>query len=121
MRIYYNPKLKQLARNLRKKSTLSEVLFWNEIKGSKINGLQFMRQKPIGNYIVDFYCSKLKLAIEIDGESHGYKKSEKRDKEKDRYLSSLGIHVIRYEDFIVKKDIDSVIGHLYQWIENNRS
>jgi len=75
MKIRYNSKLKQLARNLRNNSTLSEVLLWNELKARKVKGLRFMRQKPIGHYIVDFYCSKLKLAIEIDGDSHGYLKN----------------------------------------------
>jgi len=68
--IPYNPKLKQLARKLRNKSTKSEVLLWNYLKGKQIKGFDFHRQKPIGNYIVDFYCSELLLAIEIDGESH---------------------------------------------------
>ncbi len=67
MKIRYNPKLKALARELRKNSTLSEVLLWNHLKGGQMKGYQFMRQKPIDDYIVDFYCSKLTLIIEIDG------------------------------------------------------
>ena len=82
MKLYYNPKLKQLARNLRNNSTLSEVLLWNELKGKLFEGYQFMRQKPIGEFIVDFYCPKLKLVIEIDGESHGSNKNQERDKKK---------------------------------------
>nr|CBX29982.1 Uncharacterized protein HI0925 [uncultured Desulfobacterium sp.] len=70
MKISYNPKLKALSRKLRKQGVLSEVLLWEQLKGKKMKGFQFMRQKPVGNYIVDFYCSKLKLVIEIDGESH---------------------------------------------------
>ena len=70
MKIYYNPKLKARARELRNNSTLAEVLLWNQLKARKMKSYQFMRQKPIGNYIVDFLCSKLKLVIEIDGESH---------------------------------------------------
>ncbi|WKZ20402.1 MAG: DUF559 domain-containing protein [Candidatus Jettenia sp. CY-1] len=70
MRIYYNPKLKALSRELRKNSTLSEILLWNKLKARKMRGYQFMRQKPIDNYIADFYCSKLRLVIEIDGNSH---------------------------------------------------
>ena len=64
MKILYNPGLKQRARELRNQGILSEVLLWNQLKGRKIYGYQFMRQKPIGEYIVDFYCSKLKLVIE---------------------------------------------------------
>ncbi|MEW6618406.1 MAG: DUF559 domain-containing protein, partial [bacterium] len=65
MKIHYNPKLKTYARELRKQGVLSEVLLWKYLRSRKMNGYQFMRQKPIGEYIVDFYCSKLKLVIEI--------------------------------------------------------
>ncbi len=75
MKIYYNPKLKQLARNLRNNSTLAEVLLWNEVKGKRILGFQFLRQKPIGSFIIDFYCPKHKLAIEIDGDSHAFEEA----------------------------------------------
>ena len=70
--IPYNPKLKVLARQLRKNSTLSEVLLWQRIK-QKAYGIQFHRQVPLLEYIVDFYCHELKLAIEIDGDSHNFK------------------------------------------------
>ena len=90
MRIYYNPKLKALSRELRKKGTLSEPLLWNVLKGRRIKGYQFMRQKPVGNYIVDFFCSKLKLAIEIDGISHNGKGES--DKIRQQKLESLGLY-----------------------------
>ena len=73
MRICYNPKLKNLARTLRNNSTLSEVLLWNHLKGKQMKGYDFHRQKPLDNYIVDFFCPKLRLIIEIDGESHLFK------------------------------------------------
>lgn len=60
MKIYYNPKLKTLARELRKKRILSEVLLWNQLKNKKIKGYQFMRQKPIANFIVDFFLWQIK-------------------------------------------------------------
>jgi len=69
MRIHYDPKLKERAPALRKAGVLSEVMLWNELKSRKLRGYQFSRQKPIEEYIVDFYCSKLSLVIEIDGSS----------------------------------------------------
>jgi len=63
MKIYYNSNLKQLARELRKNSTVAEIVLWNNLKGKRFYGFQFMRQKPIGEYIVDFFCSKLKLMV----------------------------------------------------------
>ena len=70
--ITYNPKLKEYARQLRNNSTLSEVLLWQKIK-NKALGVQFHRQVPLKEYIVDFYCQELMLAIENDGDSHLYK------------------------------------------------
>ncbi len=78
--IPYNPKLKELARKLRNDSTFTEIILWNYLKKKQMRGFDFDRQKPIDNYIVDFYCKDLKLAIEIDGESH-YGKEYKEKKE----------------------------------------
>ena len=61
--IPYNPKLKPLARALRKNMTLSEVLLWQELKGKNVMGYDFDRQRPIDNFIVDFYCKELQLAM----------------------------------------------------------
>ena len=107
MKIHYDPKLKQRSRDLRNNSTLSEVLFWNQIKGRKIKGYQFMRQKPILNYIVDFYCSKLKLVVEIDGDSHIGK--EAKDVYRQSKIEALGIKFLRFSDPDVKKNINGVI------------
>jgi very-short-patch-repair endonuclease len=115
IRIYYNQKLKNLSRELRKKSTLSEVLLWDELKSRKMRGYQFMRQKPIGEYIVDFYCNKLKLVIEIDGESHDGRFYH--DAERQEFMESLGLTVIRFNDIAVKKDIANVLTAIEGWIE----
>jgi very-short-patch-repair endonuclease len=117
MKIYYNPKLKPLARKLRKDSTLSEVLLWNEIKASKMHGYQFMRQKPIGEFIVDFYCAKLQLVIEIDGESHRYKLTQ--DVERQEWLEKLGLTVLRFDDLEVKKDMKQILYSIESWIKLN--
>ena len=90
-----NKYLRKNARELRKNSTLSEVLLWNLLKNKRTNGLDFDRQRIIGNYIVDFYCSKLKLVIEIDGCSHDNKYIY--DKTRDEYLKSLGLFIFKIE------------------------
>ncbi len=115
MKIHYNPKLKALSRELRKKGTLSEVLLWNVLKGKKIKGYRFMRQKPVGNYIVDFFCSKLKLVIEIDGISHSEKSAS--DRIRQQKLESLGLSVLRFYEWDVKKDIHAVVQVIENWIE----
>ncbi|MBN2730825.1 MAG: endonuclease domain-containing protein [Balneolaceae bacterium] len=118
MKIYYNPKLKPLARQLRNNSTLAEVLLWNELKNRKMLGYQFMRQKPIGEFIVDFYCAKLKLVIEIDGESHRFKLTE--DVERQQWLEELGIKVLRFDDLEVKQNIKDVLYSIDSCIELNQ-
>ena len=103
--IPYNPKLKEYARLLRKNSTLSEVLLWQQIK-NKALGVQFHRQVPLLEYIVDFYCHELMLAIEIDGDSHLYKYNY--DKKRQGELENLGITFLRFSDFEVKQNMFSV-------------
>ncbi len=117
-KIYYNQKLKKLARKLRKNMTLSEVLLWNQLKRSKMQGYDFHRQKPIDEYIVDFFCPKLNLIIEIDGKSHFYKGKE--DISRQKKLESIGFHFLRFKDKIVKRDIDSVLEIIENWIVENR-
>ncbi len=114
MKIYYNPKLKALSRELRKRNTLSEVLLWNVLKGRKIKGYQFMRQKPIDDYIVDFFCSELKLVVEIDGISHNDKGES--DKIRQQKLESLGLSVLRFYEWDVKKDIRAVAQSIENWV-----
>ena len=99
----YNRKLKQFSRNLRNKSTLGEVLLWKQLKGKQLNGYQFNRQKPLGNYIADFYCKKLSLVIEVDGSIHDY--LEEYDKKKDDFYYSLSLSVIRLDEYEVRDDV----------------
>ncbi len=103
--IPYNPKLKEYAKQLRNNSTLSEVLMWQKIK-NKALGVQFHRQVPIKEYIVDFYCHELMLAIEIDGDSHLYKYDY--DQKRQGELELLGITFLRFSDFDVKQNMFSV-------------
>jgi len=110
----YNPKLKATARMLRKQSTLSEVLLWNELKGKRMFGYDFHRQKPIHNSIVDFFCPRLMLAIEIDGSSH-LERTE-QDKKRQGVLESLGVRFLRFEDDEVKKDLGGVLEVIKRWI-----
>ena len=107
--IPYNPKRKQFARDLRNNSTLSEVLLWRQTKGQKL-GYEFHRQVPIDEFIVDFYCHELQLAIEIDGKSH----EDKYDYDVSRQtkLQDLGIKLIRFNDLDVKKNLTGVLSAL---------
>jgi very-short-patch-repair endonuclease len=107
--IHYNPKLKALAAQLRSRGTKSEILLWNELKGGQLNGLRFIRQKPIGDFIVDFYCKEVGLVIELDGLSHQCNEVMDLDERKQSYLESIGLKVIRFEDEDVIRDIRNVM------------
>lgn len=115
--IIYKPKLKSIARTLRKNMTLSEILLWQQIKGKQFLGFDFHRQKPILDYVVDFYCPKLKLVIEIDGDTHIGKEQE--DKVRQERIEALGLHVLRYSDLEVKTNMDGILMHIKEWIEEN--
>ena len=104
--ITYNPSLKSLARHLRQNSTLAEILLWMNIK-NKTLGYEFHRQVPIEDYIVDFYCHELSLAIEIDGSTHDY--NFINDELRQKRLESKGITVIRFTDEDVKKFMNDVL------------
>jgi threonine dehydratase/very-short-patch-repair endonuclease len=103
--IPYNPKLKEYARQLLKNSTLAEVLMWKAIKNRALD-VQFHRQVPMLDYIVDFYCHELMLAIEIDGNSHDYRYFE--DLNRQNKLENVGVRFIRFADDDVKNNMFSV-------------
>ena len=116
--IPYNSELKPLAKNLRRNMTLSEVLLWNELRRKQMLGFDFDRQRPIGNYIVDFYCKELMLAIEIDGDTHTYRYDY--DEERQNSLEKLGIHFLRFDDLEVKKNMNNVLRVIEDWITKNK-
>lgn len=103
----YNPKLKERARALRQAGNLSEVLFWNQVKNKQFKGFDFDRQKIIGNYIVDFYCSNCNVVIEIDGSSHDDKQAY--DKERENFLESLGLVVIHIPVVDVMNNMNGIM------------
>jgi len=107
--IPYNPKLKELARQLRNNSTKAEVILWLKLKGKQMYGYDFHRQKPINNFILDFFCNELMLAIEVDGYSHELIEVYNKDLKKDKKLNELGITVLRFSDYQVLKEMDNVL------------
>ena len=109
MRINYNPKLKELAPKLRNNSTKSKIRLWQCLKNKKMMGYDFHRQKAIDNFIVDFFCNKLRLAIELDGYTHTSEEIANKDTIKQKGLKDLGIKVLKFCDEDVMKNIDGVL------------
>ena len=114
--IPYNPKLKEFARKLRNNSTKSEIKLWQQLKGKQLLGYDFHRQKPLLNYIADFYCYELKLVIEVDGYSHQFEETIKKDEIKQRELEKIGLTVLRFEDDEVMKDMNNVLRRLEEYV-----
>src|SRR5690606_33966567 len=114
--IPYNPKLKQLARNLRNNSTQSEIRLWECLKGKQMLGYDFHRQKPLLSFIADFYCYELELVIELDGYSHQFDEVIQNDKKKQMELEELGLKIIRFDDSEVMNEIDNVLAAIEVYI-----
>jgi very-short-patch-repair endonuclease len=115
--ILYNSKIKELARRLRTNGTLSEVLLWKHLKGKQMRGYDFDRQKPMGDYIVDFFCNELMLAIEIDGDTHNYTGEE--DQGRQANLEKLGIKFLRFTDGDAKGKVEGVVAIIEDWVKNH--
>jgi very-short-patch-repair endonuclease len=115
----YNENLKQLARQLRKNMTEGERRIWAKMRMKQLNGYQFYRQKPIGDYIVDFFCPRVKLAIEIDGSHHLVGETVEYDRIRDDYLSSLGLRVLRFSNSDVMKNVEAVVERIREEIPLN--
>lgn len=113
----YNPALKEKARELRNNSTKTEILLWKFLKGKQLRGYDFHRQKPIDEFIVDFFCPVLMLAIEIDGVSHIGK--EIYDSERQVKLEKLGVRFLRFKDDDVFYNCDFVMKEIERWIVDN--
>jgi len=115
--ILYNPKLKELARKLRQNMTFSEVKLWNELKNGQLLGYDFDRQRPIGNYIVDFFCKDLQLAIEVDGITHLDERVIEKDEIRQEELESMGICFLRFDALLVVDKVEVVVREIREWIE----
>ena len=105
----YNENLKQPSRQLMDNMTDAERYLWTKIRMKQIKGYQFYRQKPIGDYIVDFFCPRAKLVIEVDGSQHFSDETTEYDKIRGEYLTSLGLRVMRFTNTEVLKNIEGVI------------
>ena len=101
--------------------TDAEIALWVKLRRKQLHGLQFYRQKPLGNFIVDFYCPTAQLIIEIDGGQHYEEEGRFRDGLRDGYLESLGLRVLRFSNLDVLKNVDGVIAVILEYLETRNS
>jgi very-short-patch-repair endonuclease len=107
--LYYQKHLKHYSRLLRNNMTDAEILLWSKIRLKQLNKCQFYRQRPIGKYIVDFYCPQANMVVEVDGGQHYSEEMMSIDQKRDHFLKSNGLRVLRYSDTDVLTNIDGVI------------
>ena len=112
----YNPALKERARRLRRQMTDSEQELWSGLRLKQVLGVQFYRQKPIGDYIVDFYAPRARLVVEVDGSQHLTPNHAQRDAQRDAYLMGLGLRVLRFSNSQVLTELDAVVEVIFHAI-----
>jgi len=107
----YSTRLMQVARENRSSQTPAEQRIWQELlRQRRLSGYKFLRQKPIDNFIVDFYCSELQLVIEVDGDSHAT--NVEYDEARTRALETYGLHVVRYTNHDVFHNLEGIADDL---------
>ncbi|MBQ8576224.1 MAG: endonuclease domain-containing protein [Clostridia bacterium] len=112
-----NSKLTTNAKTLRKNMTKEERHLWYDFL--KTQSITFNRQKVIGIYIVDFYCATAKLVIELDGSQHYEDKGKEADIKRDRYLSKLGLTVLRYSNYDINTNFEGVCSDILTHISTS--
>ncbi len=114
----YNVTLKEPSRNLRSNMTEAERLLWTRIRRKQLQGIQFYRQKPIGNFIVDFYAPAAGLVIEVDGSQHLETEHRVRDELRNDFLAEHGLTVLRFDNRQVLCETDAVVEHILRWMSD---
>jgi very-short-patch-repair endonuclease len=107
--------LKSRAREMRQEIPLAEKILWSKLRGDQFHGLRFRRQKPIGQFIADFYCPAAKLVVELDGDSHSER--IEYDTKRTAYVQSRGLREVRFQNEDVINNIDVVLQELERLVE----
>ncbi len=113
-KLHYDPHLNKRARELRNHATLAEILLWKKLKRRQMLGYQFLRQRPLEHFIVDFFCHRLRLIIEIDGRSHNGK--EKYDAWRQKQLEEKKFHFLRFTNDEIFNNMEDVLRRIEEWI-----
>ena len=109
----YDNKLKTNTRTLRSNMTRQEIVLWQHLRRRQVHGIKFNRQKPMYGYILDFYSTQMKLAIELDGSQHYYDGYIEQDKNRDINLNQKGIKVLRYSNLDIDQNLTNVLEDIY--------
>ena len=108
---------KEKRRRLRNNMPPAELLLWSRLRRRQIHGCRFRRQYSVGPYVLDFYCPALKLAIELDGESHFLEGAQGHDRDRQGYIEAFGIAFRRFTNTEVFEDLDAVLAAIDQAVQ----
>jgi len=111
--LFYNTRLRQISRQLRSNMTDAEKLLWSRLRAKQLKSRQFYRQRIIGDYIVDFYCPKANLIVELDGGQHYTDEGKEKDKMRDNYMREKGYKILRFSDREIFENFAGVIERIY--------
>lgn len=112
----YRKELKGVAQKLRREQTPAEYKLWGKIRGDQL-GVRFYRQKPVADFIVDFYCPTYRLVIEADGHQH-FNAGKSSDEQRDMTLNKLGLTVLRFTNRDILTNINGVLDIICRHIES---
>ena len=114
--VHYDKELRKLSQKLRRGATDAERHLWSRLRGKQLKGLQFYRQKVLGRYIVDFYCPKVRLVIELDGGQHYEEAGRERDHLRDEALKEIGLTILRFSDREVFENTSAVMEKIWSYL-----
>jgi len=112
----YRSNLKLTSQKLRNEMTAAESVLWSRLRKKQLAGMTFHRQKPLLGYVVDFYCAKVSLVVELDGQQHFEKEQRLYDEQRSRELQSLGIRVVRFSNRQVMEELEQVVEQIYRML-----
>ena len=118
---YNNRGKKDLRKKLRNEAPQAERILWGKIQGSQLSNLKFRRQYGVGSFVIDFYCPKLRLAIEVDGDSHYKDGAEVYDKKRQKYIEEHNIHFLRFTNDDIYNNLDGVLEMIAELAGGRRS
>ncbi len=118
-KIFNRLSVKPKRKSLRNQMTEAEKILWYYLRGKQLEGYKFRRQHSVGPYIVDFYCPRLKLVIEVDGDSHFQDEAIRYDRKRQRYIESFGLKFLRFTNLDIYENIDGVLEEILRFIGFN--
>lgn len=113
-RVYNRQSEKELRRTLRRTMPQAEAILWSRLRRNQLAGFKFRRQYSVERYVLDFYCVQVKLAIELDGDSHGSNDAQQYDAERQAVIEAYGIRFLRFWNNDVFTNIEGVLEAIYE-------